>query len=30
MASKWKKVVDKAALITFGRKLIIYGKSVGW
>ena len=30
MASKWEKVVDKAALITLGRKLIICGRSVSW
>ena len=30
MASKWKKVVDKATLLTLGLKLIICGKSVSW
>ena len=30
MASKWEKVVDKAALLTLGRKLIICGRSVSW
>ena len=28
MASKWEKVVDKAALLTLGRKLIICCRSV--
>ena len=30
MASKCEKVVDKAVLLTFDRKLIICGRSVGW
>ena len=30
MASKWEKVVDKAATMSLGHKLIICGKSVGW
>ena len=30
MASKWEKVVDKAASLTLGRKLIICGRSVRW
>ena len=30
MASKWEKVVDKAASIALGRKLIICGRSVSW
>ena len=28
MESKWKKVVDNAALLTLGRKIIICGRSV--
>ena len=30
MASKWGKVVNKAATISLGRKLIIGGRSVSW
>ena len=30
MASKWEKVVDKAASKALGRKLIICGRSVNW
>ena len=30
MASKWEKVVDKAATISLGHKLIICGRSVSW
>ena len=30
MASKWEKVVDKAASIASGRKLIICGWSIKW
>ena len=30
MASNWGKVVDKAATISLGRKLIIYSRSVSW
>ena len=30
MASKWEKVVDKAASITLGYKLVICGRSVRW
>ena len=30
MASKWEKVVDKAASVALGRKLIICGRSVKW
>ena len=30
MARKWEKVLDKAALITLGRKLIICSRSVRW
>ena len=30
MASKWEKVVDKAASKALGRKLIICGGSVNW
>ena len=30
MASKWGKVVDKAALIVLGCKLIICGRSFSW
>ena len=30
MASKWEKVVDKAASIALGHKLIICGRSVRW
>ena len=30
MASKWEKVMDKAALKAWGRKLIICGRSVNW
>ena len=30
MASKWEQVVDKAASIALGRKLIICSRSVKW
>ena len=30
MASKWEKVVDRAASVALGRKLIICGRSVKW
>ena len=30
MASRWEKVVDKTATITFGHKLIICCRSVSW
>ena len=30
IASKWKKVVDKATLLTLGRKFIVCGRSVSW
>ena len=30
MASKWEKVVDKAASITLRRKLIVSARSVRW
>ena len=30
MASKWEKVVEKAALKALGRKLIVCGRSVNW
>ena len=30
MASKWEKLVDKAALITLGCNIIICGRSVSW
>ena len=30
MASKWEKVVDKAASIALGCKLIIHCRSVNW
>ena len=30
MASKWEKVVDEAASISLGCKLIICGRSVNW
>ena len=30
MASKWEKVVDKAASLFLGRKLIICGRSAKW
>ena len=30
MASKWEKVVDKAATVLLGLKLTICGRSVSW